>query len=125
MLFLARCHGWYLKMLKAICLASICLFGMTAALALRPNGNAAPDVTVLASRDLTTAVANEPNDAFSVNTSSKADRLPIAFSGDESKNVAAKAVSATLIQIENKSEPAKSQITSWHWHAGSKQITRK
>lgn len=125
MAFLVCCHGWHFKMLKAICLASICLFGMTAALALRPNGNAAPGATVLTSRDLTTAVADEPNDAFSVNTSSKADRLPIAFSDDENKKAATKAVPAALIQIENKSEPSNPQITSWHWHAGSKKITRK
>jgi hypothetical protein len=112
-------------MLKAICLALILLSGMTAALALRPNNSAAPGAAVLASRNLTTAIAEEPDDAFSVNTSSKADRLPSAVSGDETKKLATSPIAATSMPIENKSEPAKPQITTWHWHSGSKKITRK
>lgn len=111
-------------MLKAICLAFIFLFGVTAALALRPNDSTAPRAAVLASRDLATVIA-EPDDAFSVNTSSKADRLPSAFSGDETRKLATNPIPAIPMQIESKSELAKPQITSWHWHAGSKQVTRK
>jgi predicted secreted protein len=112
-------------MLKAIFLALICLFGMTAALALRPNGNAAPGTAALTSRDLTTAVADDLGDTFSVNTISKADRLPVVFLDSETKKVATNPIQATPIQVESKPEPAKPQITSWHWHAGSKTITRK
>jgi hypothetical protein len=112
-------------MLKAICLALILLSGMTAALALRPHNSAASGAAVLASHDLTTAIAEEPDDAFSVNTSSKADRLPSAVPGDETKKLATSPIAATPIRTENKSERAKPQITSWHWHAGSKKVTRK
>lgn len=112
-------------MLKAICLALILLFGMTAALALRPNGNGARGAAGLASHGLTPLLADDRDDAFSVNRSSKADRLPSASSGDDTRKLATRSIAAAPQRVEDKSERAKPQIKSWHWHAGSKKITRQ
>jgi hypothetical protein len=62
-------------MLKSICLAFVCLLSLSAAFALRPAGTAKVASNV-------TAAAAESNNVPAVNSASKADRLPVAFSSD-------------------------------------------
>ena len=99
---------------------AIRLFGVGAVFALRPAGRDA--LAELAAADATTAYSpNEAIETFEVNSSAKADRLPVVASRDEAKKVVIEPVKVASSQVQAEKAP----ITSWHWHVGSNKITRK
>jgi hypothetical protein len=121
-------------MLRAICLALICLLGMGALLALRPSSeeSTAPVLAAMASGPSTFATNSDEElnlTSLSVNTWSKADKLPIASSEDEKKAVPVEEIKLDpIIKADDalnrpETKPAR-QVTRWHWHAGSKKIER-
>jgi hypothetical protein len=122
------------KMFKAICLALAFPIGMSAVLALRPSNkpSEAPASAVMAPGPSTSAVGSDDElnlTSLSVNTWSKADKLPVAFSNDEKKIVPVEEIGvAPIVQVDsvqNKSEPKQMrEVTSWHWHEGSKKVER-
>ena len=110
-------------MWKVILIMLPVLFGMSAVFALRPTGQHAL-AELAAAAPLNAITAYSPNAAietFEVNSRAKADRLPVAASGDEAKKVVIEPIELTGSQTQT----AKAPITSWHWHAGSSKITRK
>ena len=110
-------------MWKVILVTLFVLFGMSAVFALRPaSRDALAELAAAAPLDATTAYSpNEAIETFEVNSRAKADRLPVAASGDEAKKVVIEPIELTGSQAQT----AKAPITSWHWHAGSSKITRK
>lgn len=113
-------------MSKATLLA-VSLLGISAVVVLRAAGHepASPQSV------------SESNDAVIVNSTAKADRLPVAVSANAAKVVeiepqAAKA--AKVVEMEpqpaasadqKKSMPAKAEVTSWHWNARTNKVTRR
>jgi hypothetical protein len=110
-------------MWKVILVTLFVLFGMSAVFALRPaSRDALAELAAAAPLNATTAYSpNEAIETFKVNSGAKADRLPVAASGDEAKKVVIEPVKVARSQIQ----AAEAPITSWHWHAGSNKITRK
>jgi hypothetical protein len=130
-LFLYGFANEYSKMLKAICLALTCLLGMAVVLALRPIGNKS---TAAEMAPNSSASVVNPDDelnltALTVNTWSKADKLPVAFTEDKKAIVTVEDIKIDPI-VKTGAEPSQSaakptrEITSWHWHEGSKKIER-
>jgi hypothetical protein len=121
-------------MLRAVCLALIYLLGMGALLALRPSSEEST-ASVLASMAPAPSTSATNSDeglnltSLSVNTWSKADKLPVAISDDEKKRVPVEEIKVDPIikagDAPNKPETKSAwRVTSWHWHAGSKKIER-
>jgi nucleoid-associated protein YgaU len=113
-------------MWKAVCLALGCLLGMSAVLALAPAGDRIlSDATAaLPSTSMSTRAVEEADEALVVNTSSKADRLLSAVS-DEAALTRVPVETIKLAPTSDKNPPAKPapkarEVTSWHWHVGSK-----
>jgi hypothetical protein len=102
---------------------AIRLFGVGAVFALRPAGrDALAELAAAAPLDATTAYSpNEAIETFEVDSSAKADRLPVVASSDEAKKVVIEPVKVASSQVQAEKAP----ITSWHWHFGSNKITRK
>jgi hypothetical protein len=121
-------------MFKAVFLALAYLIGMSVMLALRPSDkqNTAAALTAMAPSTSTSAVNSDDElnlTALSVNTWSKADKLPVAFTADEKKKVPVEEIRVTPViksdEFQSKPEPKHTrEVTSWHWHAGSKNIER-
>ena len=120
-------------MLKAFFLALLYLIGMALVLAVKPssNGNAVPALTAMTPG----ASAIDPNadelnlTALHVNTWSKADKLPVAFSDNEERTVPVEEIRVAPIvrtdEARSESEIKRTQqVSSWHWHTGSKKIER-
>jgi hypothetical protein len=121
-------------MWKALCLALVYLMGMAAVLAYKPSSDesAAPALAVIApGPSATDPNADELNlTALHVNTWSKADKLPVAFPDNGEKVVPVEEIKvAPIVRAEEgRSEPETRptrQVSSWHWHAGSKKIERR
>jgi hypothetical protein len=113
-------------MWKAYCLALACLFGMSTVLALAPTGDRILfDATAaLPSTSMSTRAVEEADEALVVNTSSKADRLLSAVS-DQAAPTKVPVRAIKLAPTSDKNPPTKPapkarEVTSWHWHAGSK-----
>ena len=113
-------------MWKAACLALGCLLGMGAVLALAPAGDrilsdatAALPLTIMSTR-----AVEEADEALVVSTSSKADRLLSAVSDQAAPTkVPVKAIKLAPTSDKNpptKPAPKAREVTSWHWHVGSK-----
>jgi hypothetical protein len=110
-------------MWKVILATLFVLFGVSAVFALRsPSRDALAELAAAAPLHSTIAhPSDEAIENFEVNSSAKADRLPVIASGDEAKKVALEPVKVSSSQTQ----AAKAPITSWHWHAGSSKITRR
>jgi hypothetical protein len=131
-LFLYGFANEYSKMLKAICLALTCMLGMAVVLALRPSSNKSTAAEMAPSSSASTV---NPDDelnltALTVNTWSKADKLPVAFTEDKKRIVTIEDIKVDPIvktdasQSKSAAKPTR-EITSWHWHEGSKKIERR
>jgi hypothetical protein len=117
-------------MWKVILATLFVLFGVSAVFALRSTSrDALTDLAAAVPLDSTTAhPSHEAIENFEVNSSAKADRLPVVMPGDEAKKIAIEPVKVALEPVKvssGQAQPAKGPITSWHWHAGSSKITRK
>jgi hypothetical protein len=121
-------------MWKALCLALVYLTGMAAVLAYKPSSdrNAAPALAAIApGPSATDANADELNlTALRVNTWSKADKLSVAFPVDQERVVPVEEIKvAPIVRAdEARGEPETKltrQVSTWHWHAGSKKIERR
>ncbi|MGA2995874.1 hypothetical protein [Bradyrhizobium sp.] len=110
-------------MWKGILATLFVLFGVSAVFALRSTSrDALAELAAAAPLHSTTAhPSHEAFENFEVNSSAKADRLPVVVPGDEAKKVVLEPVQVSSSQAQ----AAKAPITSWHWHAGSSKITRK
>jgi hypothetical protein len=109
-------------MWKAYCLALACLFGMGAVLALAPaSDRILSDATAaLPSTSMSTRAVEEDDEALVVNTSSKADKLSIAASDAAHQKVAVETIKVAPTSAPTRSAPKTREVTSWHWHVGSK-----
>ena len=121
-------------MWKALCLALVYLTGMAAVLAYKPSSDesAAPALAAIAPDPSSIdPYGDELNlTALRVNTWSKADKLPVAFpdNGEKLVPIAEIKVAPIVRTNEARSEPETKrteQVSSWHWHAGSKKIERR
>ena len=120
-------------MFRGVFLALAYLIGMSVMLALRPS-NKPSDALASAAKapgPSTSAVGYDELNltSLSVNTWSKADKLPVAFSEDEKKMVPVEEIRVApvvhLDSVQSKSEPTQTrEVTSWHWHEGWKKIER-
>jgi hypothetical protein len=118
-------------MWKAVCLALACLLGLGAVLTLVPGpGDRARALSrtaaALPNGVSTSATEEADENALVVNTSSKSDKLPIAALDKAAPvKLPMETTKIAPVQIEapRKSEKAR-EITSWHWHDGSKKIRR-
>ena len=116
-------------MVRALCLAVLCLLFLGVALALMPGSHALPeDAPALPAPASVPAAGNGGEHSVVVNTSSKADKLSIVPSADALEKVPVETVKITPVeagpQAQPRSVPKKPAVVGWHWHAGSK-ITRR
>jgi len=113
-------------MVKALCLAVLCLLCLGTALALMRGARTVPgDAAALP--DYASAPADSDDDgAYSVvvNTSAKADKLSIARSVGTLEKVPVETIKITPVEVDMQaqpnSEPKTSAVVGWHWHAGSR-----
>lgn len=104
---------------KAICLA-ICLLGVIVAAVLTfADWEATADLTAT----IPASITLEPDDPV-VNTSSKADRFPSSLPPEITMGVSEPERVTTAID-QGLITTVQTPISSWHWHEGSKKITRK
>src|SRR6516165_5968708 len=108
-------------MIKAFCLAVLCLLYMAVVLALKPTMSSRPVQDAAALHTITSiASISDSSDALPVaNTSTKFDRLPTAHSVDAVEKVAVEATKIAPVRVDAQSPPTKPEVVSWHWHAGS------
>lgn len=111
-------------MIRALCLAVLCLLFLGVALALMPGSRALPeDAAALPPRASVAAVSDLDASSFVVNSSSKADKLAIAPSVGALEKVPVETIRITPVEAEMepqpRSAPKKSEVVGWHWHAGS------
>jgi hypothetical protein len=113
-------------MWKAVFLAFACLLSMSTLLALMPGtGHRALPEAAVALPSAKSTLANDEADenALVVNTASKADKLSIAVSDDPAlQKLAPKTLEVTQVPVDIPARPAPKapEVTSWHWHVGSK-----
>jgi hypothetical protein len=112
-------------MVRALCLAVLCLLFLGAALALMPGLRALPEHAAAAPPEASVAaVGDESAYSVVVNASSKADKLSIAASVDALEKVPVETIKITPVEVETqpqpRSVPKKPEVVGWHWHAGSK-----
>jgi hypothetical protein len=114
-------------MIKAFCLAVMCLLYMAVVLALKPtmSSRAVQDAAAL---HTITSVASTSG-AFPVaDTLSNADRSPTASSFDAVQEVAAEESKIAPVAADPRTPPTfaatKPEVVSWHWRVGSK-ITKR
>jgi hypothetical protein len=113
-------------MWKATFLAFACLLGMSTVLALMPGTGhrTLPEAAVaLPSAKSTLANDEVDEDAPVVNTASKADKLSIAASDAALQKDAVETIKvAPTVETSapTRSAPKAREVTSWHWHVGSK-----
>jgi len=119
-----------IEMIKAFCLAVMCLLYMAAVLALKPSmsSRAVQDAAALHTITSVATVSDSSRASPIANTSSKTDRLPIAHSVDAVEKVSVETTKiapvAVVAQTPPTSAATKPDVVSWHWHVGSK-ITKQ
>jgi hypothetical protein len=121
-------------MWKALCLALVYLTGMAAVLAYKPSSDesATPALAAIApGPSATDADVDDLNlTALRVNTWSKADKLPVAFPDNGERVVAVEEIKvAPIVRADEGRSEAETkragQVSSWHWHTGSRKIERR
>jgi hypothetical protein len=115
-------------MIKAFCLAVMCLLYMAVVLALKPTVSVVQDASAL---HTTTSVASisDSGGAFPVaDTLSNGDRSPTAPSVDAVEKVAAEETKIAAVAADSQTPSmftaTKPEVVSWHWRVGSK-ITKR
>jgi len=138
-------------MIRAICLAVLCLLCMGAALALKPNSHVVPEAAAALPADTNAPATGDDVTPFPVaNASSKSDRLSMAPSVDRMEKVPVEAIKIAPVEVDKPAQPTSApktsevqptsppktseaqptsapktpEVVSWHWHVGSK-ITKR
>ena len=138
-------------MIRAICLAVLCLLCMGAALALKPNSHVVPEAAAALPADMSAPATGDDVAAFPVaNASSKSDKLAMAPSVDRVEKVPVEALKIAPVEVDKPAQPTSApkiseaqptsapktpeakptsapktpEVMSWHWHVGSK-ITKR
>jgi hypothetical protein len=111
-------------MSKAICIAVV-LLGVCVALTLRlTNGYQTADLAAAVPTDFAKArPPSERDEPIVVNSNAKADRLFVALPPEITIGVSEPGRIAPV--VDSKPAAVQAPITSWHWHEGSKKVTRK
>jgi hypothetical protein len=101
-----------IAMIRAICLAVLCLLCMGAALALKPNAHVVPEAAAALPADTSPAPAGDDSTPFPVaNASSKSDKLAMA-SVDGVEKVPVEAIKITPVDVEKQAQPTSAPKTS-------------
>jgi hypothetical protein len=111
-------------MSKAICIAVV-LLGVCVALTLRlTNGYQTADLAAAVPTDFAKArPPSERDEPIVVNSNAKADRLFVALPPEITIGVSEPGRIAPV--VDSKPAAVQAPTTSWHWHEGSKKVTRK
>jgi hypothetical protein len=109
-------------MWNAIFLALACLLGMSAVLAFMPStgDRVLSEAAVALPSTMSTLAINEAEDAL---VALKADKLSIATSDAALRKVAVgtiKVPPTVETRAPTRPAPKAREVTSWHWHVGSK-----
>jgi hypothetical protein len=117
-------------MIKAFCLAVMCLLYMAVVLALKPTMSSRAVQDAAALHTITSVASTSGSSgAFPVaDTLSNADRSPTASSFDAVQEVAAEESKIAPVAADPRTPPTfaatKPEVVSWHWRVGSK-ITKR
>lgn len=112
-------------MVKALCLAVLCLLCLGTALALMRGARTLPeDAAALPAYASVPADSDDGAYSVVVNTSSKADKLSIDRSVDSLEKVPVETIKITPLEVDMQAQPSSvpktSAVVGWHWHAGSR-----